>query len=101
MLAAAGDDGSIDCMLPQNKKVPPKPLLYSLQVDDPGSQPFVTAVGGTEITRYGSPPVQSVWNQTPYGQGYKAPFNGRPGHPAKSPGNVAGAGGISRMWKMP
>jgi subtilase family serine protease len=100
MMAAAGDDGSVDCMPPQNAKVP-NPAFYSLQVDDPGSQPFVTAVGGTEITRYGSPPVQSVWNQTPYGQGFKAPFNGRPGHPARSPGNIAGAGGISRMWKMP
>lgn len=101
MLAAAGDDGSVDCMLPQNKKVPPDPILYSLQVDDPGSQPFVTSVGGTEITRFGSPPVQSVWNQTPYGQGFRAPFNGRPGRPVKSPGNILGGGGISRMWQMP
>ena len=101
MMAAAGDNGSVDCMPPQNAKVPPNPIFYSLQVDDPGSQPFVTAVGGTEITRFSSPPVQSVWNQTPYGQGFRAPFNGRPGHPARSPGNIAGAGGISRMWPMP
>jgi subtilase family serine protease len=101
VLAAAGDDGSADCMPAQNTKVPPDPIFYSLQVDDPGSQPFVTAVGGTEITRFGSPPAQSVWNQTPYGQGFKAPFNGRPGHPARSPGNRVGGGGISRMWTMP
>ncbi len=101
MMAAAGDDGSVNCMLPQNAKVPPNPIFYRLQVDDPGSQPFVTSVGGTEITRFGTPPVQSVWNQTPYGQGFRAPFNGRPGHPARSPGNIAGAGGISRMWPMP
>jgi subtilase family serine protease len=100
MLAAAGDEGSLDCLPGRGKQVP-NTAYYSLQVDDPGSQPFVTAVGGTEITRYGSPPVQSVWNQTPYGQGFKAPFNGRPGHPAASPGNIAGAGGISRIWKMP
>jgi subtilase family serine protease len=101
MLAAAGDEGSIDCLPGRGVKVPPNPGYYSRQVDDPGSQPFVTAVGGTEITRFGSPPVQSVWNQTPYGQGFKAPFNGRPGHPVASPGNLAGGGGISRMWKMP
>jgi len=101
VLAAAGDDGSADCMPAQNAKVPPNPIFYSLQVDDPGSQPFVTAVGGTEITRFGSPPVQSVWNQTPYGQGFRAPFDGRPGHPSKSPGNLVGGGGISRTWKMP
>jgi subtilase family serine protease len=101
VLAAAGDDGSVDCMPGQGSKVPPQRIYYSLQVDDPGSQPFVTAVGGTEITRFGSPPVQSVWNQTPYGQGFRAPFNGQPGHPVKSPGNLVGGGGISRMWQMP
>ncbi len=100
MMAAAGDDGSVNCMPGKGMKVP-NPAFYSLQVDDPGSQPFVTSVGGTEITRYGSPPVQSVWNQTPYGQGFKAPFDGLPGHPATSPGNILGGGGISRMWKMP
>jgi subtilase family serine protease len=101
VLAAAGDDRSVDCRPAQNTKVPPNPIFYSRQVDDPGSQPFVTAVGGTEITRFGSPPVQSVWNQTPYGQGFRAPFDGRPGHPSKSPGNLVGGGGISRIWKMP
>ena len=100
MMAAAGDNGSEDC-LPSSGKVPPGPAFYSLQVDNPGSQPFVTAVGGTSITRYGSPPVQSAWNQTPGGQGFPAPFNGRDGHPGTSPGNVVGGGGISHLWWMP
>ncbi|HTT51560.1 MAG TPA: S53 family peptidase [Streptosporangiaceae bacterium] len=97
MLAAAGDEGSEDCLPP----VPRHRADYSLQVDDPGSQPFVTSVGGTEITRFGSPPVQVAWNQSPYGQGFPAPFDGRRGRPAETPGNLVGGGGISRVWLMP
>jgi subtilase family serine protease len=99
MMAAAGDSGSEGC-LPDVKEIPAR-LAYSLQVGNPASQPFVTAVGGTTITRYGSPPVQSAWNQTPAGMGFPAPFNGRHGRPGKYPGNLVGSGGISRMWWMP
>jgi subtilase family serine protease len=99
VMAAAGDSGSEGC-LPDAKEVPAR-IAYSLQVGNPASQPFVTAVGGTIITRYGSPPVQSAWNQTPAGMGFPAPFNGRHGRPGKYPGNLAGSGGISRMWWMP
>lgn len=99
MMAAAGDSGSEGC-LPDVKAIPAR-LAYSLQVGNPASQPFVTAVGGTAITRYGSPPVQSAWNQTPAGRGFPAPFNGRHGRPAKYPGNLVGSGGISRVWRMP
>ena len=99
MMAAAGDSGSEGC-LPDVKEIPAR-LAYSLQVGNPASQPFVTAVGGTTITRYGSPPVQSAWNQTPLGMGFPAPFNGRHGRPSKYPGNLVGSGGISRMWWMP
>ena len=99
MMAAAGDSGSEGC-LPDVKEIPAR-LAYSLQVGNPASQPFVTAVGGTTITRYGSPPGQSAWNQTPAGMGFPAPFNGRHGRPGKYPGNLAGSGGVSRMWWMP
>jgi kumamolisin len=99
MMAAAGDSGSEGC-LPDVKEIPAR-LAYSLQVGNPASQPFVTAVGGTTITRYRSPPVQSAWNQTPAGMGFPAPFNGRHGRPSKYPGNLVGSGGISRMWWMP
>jgi subtilase family serine protease len=99
VMAAAGDSGSEGC-LPDVKEVPAR-VAYSLQVGNPASQPFVTAVGGTTITRYGSPPVQSAWNQTPAGMGFPAPFNGRHGRPRTYPGNLAGSGGISRMWWMP
>ena len=99
MMAAAGDSGSEGC-LPDVKEIPAR-LAYSLQAGNPASQPFVTAVGGTTITRYGSPPVQSAWNQTPAGLGFPAPFNGRHGRPSTYPGNLVGSGGISRMWWMP
>jgi subtilase family serine protease len=99
MMAAAGDSGSEGC-LPDVKAIPAR-LAYSLQVGNPASQPFVTAVGGTTITRYGSPPAQSAWNQTPAGMGFPAPFSGRHGRPGKYPGNLVGSGGISRVWRMP
>jgi subtilase family serine protease len=99
VMAAAGDSGSEGC-LPDVREIPAR-LAYSLQVGNPASQPFVTAVGGTAITRYGSPPVQSAWNQTPAGTGFPAPFNGRDGRPSGYPGNLVGSGGISRMWWMP
>lgn len=100
VLAAAGDDGSEDC-LPPAGVVPAGRAYYSLQVDNPGSQSFVTAVGGTTITRFGSPPVESAWNQTPNGRGFPAPFNGHRGHPKGSPGPIAGGGGLSHLWWMP
>ena len=98
MMAAAGDSGSEDCL--ENLRQLPFHLAYSLEVDDPGSQPFVTSVGGTAITRYGSPPVESAWNQTPGGHGFPAPFRGRHGHKPKYPGNLAGGGGLSHRWLM-
>jgi len=100
MMAAAGDTGSEDCLSKITVADYPR-LAYRLAVDDPASQPFVTGVGGTTITRYGSPPVQAAWNQTPGGKGYRAPFNGRHHRPAGFPGNRVGTGGISGMWRMP
>ena len=70
VFAAAGDDGSTDC---QNS---------TLAVDDPGSQPFVTSVGGTSTTTDTAPPAQTVWNQSGTEAG-------------------AGGGGISLSHAMP
>ncbi len=84
IVAATGDEGSEDCNgafngLPDT----------DLAVDDPGSQPFVTGVGGTTLSSLGPPPTETVWN------------NG--GNPASllSLGGGAGGGGVSRLWKMP
>lgn len=70
ILAAAGDSGSEDCG------------STSLGVDDPASQPYVTGVGGTEITALGPPPTQNVWNESAVGGG-------------------AGGGGVSSSHAMP
>ena len=101
MLAASGDAGSEQCL----------PFLsglhgraYRLAVGDPASQPYVTAVGGTAITRYGFPPTEKAWNQTgPHGDGsgFRAPFDGRDGRPKGYPFNAASDGGISAIWRMP
>ncbi|MHB1761965.1 MAG: protease pro-enzyme activation domain-containing protein [Acidimicrobiales bacterium] len=73
VFAASGDAGSEDCY------APPQSYDAALAVDDPGSQPWVTSVGGTTLSSPSSPPVQSVWND----------FRG------------AGGGGISSTWAMP
>ena len=48
-------------------------------VDDPGSQPYVTSVGGTSLATLGPPPTETVWNNSA----------------------GAGGGGISSNWAMP
>ena len=61
------------------------PLL--LDPWDPGTQPFVTGVGGTDLTRTGPRPTESVWNEA---------LNAAAGRP-----EGAGGGGISFDWTMP
>ena len=83
ILSASGDAGSEDCdtggLIPN----------MALAVDDPGSQPFVTSVGGTSLPALGPPPNESVWNN-----------GGNVGSlPGLQPG--AGGGGISALWPMP
>ena len=69
IFAAAGDSGSEDC----GGHSPP------LGVDDPGSDPMVTSVGGTTMTAIGPAPSEVVWNDS----------------------SGAGGGGISSFWAMP
>jgi hypothetical protein len=73
VFAAAGDTGSEDCYKQSTS-------MKQLSVIDPGSQPLVTAVGGTNLTAIGPPPAETVWN---------------------TPNDGAGGGGISTVWKMP
>ncbi|MGH9171294.1 MAG: protease pro-enzyme activation domain-containing protein [Acidimicrobiales bacterium] len=54
---------------------------------DPATQPFVTGVGGTDLTALGPKPTQSVWDE---------PLVAGSEHPAG-----AGGGGISVLWGMP
>jgi len=71
IVAASGDDGSEDCLSTDKVK--------TLAVDDPGSQPNVTGVGGTDLVALGPPPSETAWND-----------------------NLgAGGGGLSSRWVMP
>jgi subtilase family serine protease len=71
VLAASGDTGSEECERSDGGG--------SLAVLDPSAQPFVTSVGGTDLTSAGSPPAETVWNDN----------------------TGAGGGGISSVWPMP
>lgn len=58
VLAASGDNGSEACSATS-------PSLGSFaSVSDPASQPFVTGVGGTDLTALGNPPSEIAWNQS-------------------------------------
>lgn len=74
MFAASGDNGSEDCW-----RSVAAPTQTQLAVSDPASQPFVTAVGGTDLTGDGNPPVvapsETAW--------------------------IGSGGGISSIWIIP
>ena len=57
-LVAAGDTGSYGCNATSNS-----PNLNHYSVDDPASQPFATAVGGTSLDTTASP-RETVWNSS-------------------------------------
>ena len=71
MVVASGDTGSSECYR--------KNSSGELNVSDASSDPYVTGVGGTQLTSFGPPPSETVWNDQ-YG---------------------AGGGGISEFWQMP
>jgi len=84
VVSATGDEGSEDC-----NQATPGVSDSELAVDDPGSQPFVTGVGGTSLSSLGPPPSETVWNQPGAASG-----------PLSEQGG-AGGGGISSAWAMP
>ena len=77
IFSASGDEGSNDC----NAFETSTPVDPVLSVDDPSSQPYVVAAGGTTINDATQPANEQVWND----------------------GAVwgAGGGGISESWPMP
>jgi hypothetical protein len=80
VFSAAGDNGEDDCNTNETPNVAPGQNPVS--VDDPSSQPYVVAVGGTSITDAAGPSsAEQVWNDGPDGG--------------------AGGGGISQAWEMP
>ncbi len=78
VFAASGDSGSSGCSTGGGSSTP--------SVDDPASQPYVTATGGTSLPGTGETPDaagQTVWNDS------------------QIQGGGAGGGGISNYWPMP
>lgn len=75
--AAAGDSGSTDC----DGDGDGSGNDGALAVDDPGSQPYVTSVGGTTL-RSATASTQTVWNESQKEYG-------------------ATGGGLSGLWAMP
>ncbi len=78
ILVAAGDSGSASCFQLQGGG-----FDTSLNADDPAAQPYVTSVGGTNLTLKSDNSYQSetVWNGGFFGG--------------------AGGGGLSQFWKQP
>ena len=61
VFSAAGDNGSDDCNTFETSS--PAPGQNPISEDDPSSQPYVVAVGGTTIDDASSaPPLEHVWN---------------------------------------
>jgi kumamolisin len=95
--AASGDAGAFDCL--------GDPAHPGLQVDDPPSQPYVTAVGGTSLGSFdprsdetiGYPKgAETVWN--PLNECYRTSN----GHASSGCGEFgASGGGVSRFWAQP
>jgi kumamolisin len=106
MFAAAGDDGAFDCLDTDGTNV--------VNVDDPGSQPWVTSVGGTSFesdnpganSRPGYPAdgTETVWNPDNLCSDHaKAAANDKLGgyYWCGDSGVGAGGGGSSKFWGAP
>jgi kumamolisin len=83
VLAAAGDNGSADCISGEENKPPPEDR--TLAVDYPASSPEVTAVGGTQLALDSANRIkqQLVWNEAD-----------------QAPG-IGGGGGLSGLFRRP
>ncbi len=79
IFSASGDNGSDDCNTFETTT--PVSGQNPVSVDDPSSQPYVTAVGGTTIDDATQPPLEQIWND--------------------GAADGADGGGISESWTMP
>jgi subtilase family serine protease len=78
VLASSGDDGSSACLTPDGRPLP------GLAVSYPASSPFVTGVGGTNVSLNSANQIvsQEVWNDSPLV-------------------TASGGGGFSTLFKRP
>lgn len=91
MFAASGDNGAYDCLSSN-------PSNGALQVDDPASQPYVTAVGGTSLAT--ADPGSNPNPTYPTGQETSWNTNCTPTTCYDKSG-AGGGGGNSKLWKQP
>ncbi|HET9919747.1 MAG TPA: S53 family peptidase [Ktedonobacteraceae bacterium] len=90
MFAATGDNGAFAC-LPFNGNT-------TVRVQDPSSQPYITAVGGTSFAGTFNPGT----NQNPnYPTGKEKAWNENCTSTTCTNPNGGGGGGVSRLWAMP
>jgi hypothetical protein len=85
VLAATGDDGTEDCYTPATDKLT---SAVAAEVDYPGSDPWMTAVGGTTFSSASS---QVVWNNC----------QGSESLTCANQGGGASGGGLSRYEQRP
>ncbi|WP_249009504.1 S53 family peptidase [Conexibacter sp. DBS9H8] len=74
---AAGDSGAVDC------RGYPNPIASSISVEAEASQPWVTGVGGTDLSQESTVPNSGIHHELPWND------------------NGAGGGGQSSIWSMP
>ena len=97
VFSAAGDNGSSDCVGDTQISVPASSAAFpdtTLSVDDPSSQPYVTAVGGLSVQNITTLPT--VWDVQCIEQVEPTSCNTASGRPAEG-----GGGGISSVWSLP
>lgn len=93
---SSGDSGAFDCL--------GDPAHSGLEVDDPPSQPYVTAVGGTSLGTFDPRSDKTV----SYPKGFETVWNplnachrGPGGAPKDCDQFGASGGGVSRFWARP
>ena len=97
---ASGDNGAYDCLPYTDSNLTG---TNALQVDDPGSQPYITAVGGTSfqgpdnVTTFDP---GSNMHPTYPGTSAELTWIDTPCDPTQCPGGGSG-GGVSRLWGSP
>lgn len=97
VFSAAGDYGSSDCVSDTQISVPASSAAFpdtTLSVDDPSSQPYVTAVGGLSVQNITTLPT--VWDVQCIEQVEPTSCNTASGQDAQG-----GGGGISSVWSLP
>ena len=94
IFCSAGDQGAYDDYAAAT------PLVYSLSVDNPASQPYATGVGGTTL-KYNKPVPSSATVPVAKPGMYVSESTWNVSAPASLAGPEGGGGGISAVWAKP